>query len=87
MNEKSLRGNISNNRTSHLKHVIIPNEGARDYIMIHLCCDLHPKDSNESTFGITSIFSAVGALIMALYVDTGYSTFVTILVYKRVIKF
>ena len=36
-------------------------------------------DSNERTFGITTIFSPLGAFTMALYVDTGDPTFVTVL--------
>ena len=38
-----------------------------------------PRDSNEKTFGITSIFNHVGAFTMALYTDTGDPTFVTVL--------
>ena len=38
-----------------------------------------PRDSNERTFGITSIFSVIGAFTMALYVDTRDPTFVTVL--------
>ena len=35
------------------------------------------------TFGVTSIFSPVGAYTMALYMDSGDSTFVTVLRKKR----
>ena len=38
-----------------------------------------PRDLNESTFGITLIFSPVEAFTMALYVDIGDPTFVTVL--------
>ena len=36
-------------------------------------------DSNERTFGITTIFIPLGAFIMDLYVDIGDPTFVIVL--------
>lgn len=44
-----------------------------------------PRDSNERTFGITSIFRPVGAFTMALYMDTGDPTFVIVLRCRLVI--
>ena len=43
-NNNKIQEETRNNGPLDLMHPIIPNKGIKDYITIHLCCDLHQKE-------------------------------------------